>query len=54
VTGLSAMLIFVGLFLAGGAFSFWKQKLPTGVIVLLAGSAALALLAGVLRSGVWS
>lgn len=54
MTGLSALLIFVGLFLLGGAYSFWRQKLPKGVVVLLGGSAALALLAGVLRLGVWS
>jgi hypothetical protein len=54
VTGLSALLIFVGLFLLGGAVSFWKQKLPTGVVAVLGASSALALLAGILRLGVWS
>ena len=54
MSGLSALLIFVGLFLAGGAFSFWKQKLPTGVIVLLGIGSALALLAGILRLDWWS
>ncbi|MDJ1135298.1 hypothetical protein [Streptomyces iconiensis] len=54
MTGLSAILIFVGLFLAGGAFSFWKQKLPTGVVVLLGIGAVMALLAGVLRLEWWS
>ncbi|WP_326690993.1 MULTISPECIES: hypothetical protein [unclassified Streptomyces] len=54
MSGLSAILIFVGLFLAGGAVSFWKQKLPTGVIVLLGLGSALALLAGILRLEWWS
>ncbi|GEB52927.1 MULTISPECIES: hypothetical protein [Streptomyces] len=54
MTGLSAILIFVGLFLAGGAISFWKQKLPKGVVVLLAGASVLALLAGILRLDWWS
>ncbi|WP_158678631.1 hypothetical protein [Streptomyces sulphureus] len=53
VNGLSTLLIFVGLFLAGGAVSFWKQKLPTGVVVLLGICSAMALLAGVLRLDVW-
>jgi ABC-type uncharacterized transport system permease subunit len=54
VTGLSAVLIFVGLFLLGGAISFWKQKLPKGIIAVLGGGAALALLAGILRLEMWS
>jgi hypothetical protein len=49
VTGLSTLLIFVGLFLLGGAISFWKQRMPKGVILVLGIGAALALLAGVLR-----
>lgn len=49
MNGLSTLLIFVGLFLLGGAISFWKQKLPKGVIALLGVGAALALLAGILR-----
>jgi len=54
VTGLSALLIFVGLFLLGGAISFWRQQLPKGVVTLLAASSAFALVAGVMRSGLWS
>ncbi|HWM35830.1 MAG TPA: hypothetical protein VNS49_01755 [Streptomyces sp.] len=54
MTGLSAVLIFVGLFLLGGAISFWRQKLPKGVVAVLGSGALLALLAGVLRLGVWS
>ncbi|MEV0035841.1 MULTISPECIES: hypothetical protein [unclassified Streptomyces] len=44
----------MGLFLAGGVYSFAKQKLPKGVIVLLALCSALCLIAGVLRiQGIW-
>ena len=54
VTGLSTVLIVVGLFLAGGVYSFSKQKMPTGLIVLLAIASAMCLVAGVLRiQGVW-
>ncbi|MER5439543.1 hypothetical protein [Streptomyces sp. NPDC002790] len=49
MSGLSAVLIFVGLFLAGGAWSFWKQKLPKGLVVLMGIGAAMCLVAGVLR-----
>ncbi|MDK1474107.1 hypothetical protein QNO07_11885 [Streptomyces sp. 549] len=45
----STLLIFVGLFLLGGAISFWKQQLPRGVVVLLGVCAVLALAAGILR-----
>ena len=54
MTGLSTLLIFVGLFLLGGAFSFWRQKLPKGVVALLGAAAALSLAAGVMRLQVWS
>lgn len=54
MTGLAALLIFVGLFLLGGAISFWKQKLPKGVVAVLGTGSALALLAGILRLEVWS
>ncbi|MFF3752143.1 hypothetical protein ACFYYH_17040 [Streptomyces sp. NPDC002018] len=54
MTGLSTILIVVGLFLAGGVYSFSKQKLPKGVIVLLALCSVLCLVAGVLRiQGIW-
>ncbi|MEZ0067597.1 hypothetical protein ABIA32_003612 [Streptacidiphilus sp. MAP12-20] len=43
------LLIFLGLFLGGGAYSFWKQKLPKGVVVLLAICSAMCLAAGLLR-----
>ncbi|MFD1831966.1 MULTISPECIES: hypothetical protein [Streptomyces] len=54
MNGVSTLLIFVGLFLLGGAVSFWKQGMPRGVITLLGVGAFLALLAGVLRLEVWS
>jgi hypothetical protein len=54
VTGLSTILIVVGLFLAGGVYSFSKQGMPRGVIVLLAVASAMCLVAGVMRvQGIW-
>jgi hypothetical protein len=54
VTGLNTILILVGLFLAGGVYSFAKQKQPVGVIVLLAICSLFCLVAGVLRiQGLW-
>ncbi|MEU2114274.1 hypothetical protein ACFWV1_23320 [Streptomyces sp. NPDC058700] len=54
MTGLSTILIVVGLFLAGGVYSFSKQKLPKGVIAVLAIASVLCLVAGVLRiQGIW-
>ncbi|MDB1088643.1 hypothetical protein PJ985_13805 [Streptomyces sp. ACA25] len=42
-----------GLFLAGGAYSCWKQKLPSGVVTLLGICSAVLLTAGVLRLEMW-
>ncbi|MFI6346894.1 hypothetical protein [Streptomyces sp. NPDC050560] len=53
MNGLSTVLILVGLFLVGGIISFAKQQMPKGLIVLLSLSAALCLVAGILRLGVW-
>ncbi|MFF3728885.1 hypothetical protein ACFYXM_00785 [Streptomyces sp. NPDC002476] len=54
MTGLSTILIVVGLFLAGGVYSFSKQKMPRGVIVLLGIGSAMCLVAGVMRiQGLW-
>ncbi|MGA4959300.1 hypothetical protein [Streptomyces lavendulocolor] len=54
MTGLSTILIVVGLFLAGGVYSFSKQGMPRGVIVLLAVASAMCLAAGVMRiQGIW-
>lgn len=49
MNGISTLLLFVGLFLVGGAFSFYQQRMPKGVVVLLGVGAALALTAGFLR-----
>ncbi|GGR26453.1 MULTISPECIES: hypothetical protein [Streptomyces] len=54
MNGLSTILIVVGLFLLGGIYSFAKQQMPKGVIVLLSLGAAMCLAAGVLRLDVWS
>ncbi|CCB73891.1 conserved protein of unknown function [Streptantibioticus cattleyicolor NRRL 8057 = DSM 46488] len=43
------LFILLGLFLAGGVYSFWKQKLPKGVIVLMGIGAVMSLAAGLLR-----
>ncbi|MEV6244926.1 hypothetical protein AB0M38_01830 [Streptomyces sp. NPDC051742] len=54
MNGLSTVLIVVGLFLLGGIYSFAKQQMPKGVIVLLSVGAAMCLTAGVLRLSVWA
>ncbi|MFR9795595.1 hypothetical protein ACL02U_06745 [Streptomyces sp. MS06] len=54
MTGLSTVLIVVGLFLVGGIISFVKQQMPKSLIVLLSIGAAMCLTAGVLRLGVWN
>ncbi|MFF0424454.1 hypothetical protein [Streptomyces sp. NPDC004520] len=54
MTGLSSILILVGLFLLGGIYSFVKQQMPKSLIVLLSIGAAMCLSAGVLRLDVWS
>ncbi|ALC30415.1 hypothetical protein ABT013_04925 [Streptomyces bacillaris] len=54
MTGLSTLLIVVGLFLAGGVYSFSKQGMPKGVIVLLSIGSVMCLVAGILRiQGLW-
>ncbi|MCY0921179.1 MULTISPECIES: hypothetical protein [unclassified Streptomyces] len=54
MTGLNTILIVVGLFLAGGVYSFHKQKMPLSLVVLLAIGSAMCLAAGVLRiQGIW-
>ncbi|MFF7876561.1 hypothetical protein ACIRQT_09430 [Streptomyces californicus] len=54
MTGLSTILIVVGLFLAGGVYSFSKQGMPKGVIVLLSIGSMMCLVAGILRiQGLW-
>ncbi|MEV6511662.1 hypothetical protein [Streptomyces sp. NPDC051642] len=54
MTGLSSLLIVVGLFLLGGVYSFVKQKMPRQLIVLVSIAAAMCLVAGVMRLAVWS
>ncbi|MFE2039649.1 hypothetical protein ACFXAZ_01765 [Streptomyces sp. NPDC059477] len=54
MNGTSTLLIIVGLFLAGGVYSFAKQKMPKNLLVLLSVGAAMCLVAGVLRLEVWS
>ncbi|GGW28023.1 MULTISPECIES: hypothetical protein [Streptomyces] len=54
MTGLSTILIVVGLFLAGGIYSFVKQDMPRSLVVLLSIAAAMCLVAGVMRLEVWN
>ena len=54
MTGLSTVLIVVGLFLVGGIISFVKQGMPKQLIVLLSIGAAMCLVAGIMRLEVWS
>ncbi|CAM5402960.1 hypothetical protein OG373_28305 [Streptomyces avidinii] len=54
MNGLNTILIVLGLFLAGGVYSFQKQQMPKSVIILLALASAMCLAAGVLRiQGIW-
>lgn len=45
----ATLLILLGLFLLGGVYSFWKQKMPKSVIVVLAVGAVMSIAAGLLR-----
>jgi hypothetical protein len=45
----STLFILLGLFLAGGVYSFWKQKHSKSVIALLAIGSVMALAAGLLN-----
>ncbi|MEU1073754.1 MULTISPECIES: hypothetical protein [unclassified Streptomyces] len=54
MNGLNSILIVLGLFLAGGVYSFVKQDMSKSLITLLAISSALCLAAGVLRLEVWN
>ncbi|CAM5731787.1 hypothetical protein [Streptomyces fumanus] len=54
MTGISTLLIVVGLFLVGGIISFAKQQMPRSLIVLLSVGAAMCLVAGILRLEVWN
>ncbi|MEV5428828.1 hypothetical protein [Streptomyces sp. NPDC052701] len=54
MNGLSTLLIVVGLFLIGGIISFVRQQMPKSLVVLLSISAAMCLVAGVMRLEVWN
>ncbi|MEU2557987.1 hypothetical protein ABZ626_01380 [Streptomyces longispororuber] len=54
MNGISTLLIFVGLFLLGGVYSFAKQKQSKSLITLLSIGAGMCLLAGVVRLEVWN
>jgi uncharacterized membrane protein (UPF0136 family) len=45
----SSLFLFLGLFLAGGVYSFWKQKHSRSLIALLAIGSVSSLAAGLLR-----
>ena len=48
-SGASFGLIFVGLFLAGGVISFWKQGISKIAVGVLGACSLMALAAGVMR-----
>ena len=54
MSGLSTVLIVLGLFLVGGIVSCVKQQMPKSLVVLLSIGAAMCLVAGVLRLEVWN
>lgn len=43
------ILIFFGIFLGTGVYSFWKQKKPKSVIAVLVFGSVMCLAAGLLR-----
>ncbi|MEE4541552.1 hypothetical protein V2S66_06155 [Streptomyces sp. V4-01] len=45
----SSLFILLGLFLAGGVYSFWKQKQSRSIIAVLAIGSVMALAAGFLQ-----
>ncbi len=45
----SSLFILLGLFLAGGVYSFWKQKQSKSLIALLAVGSVMALVTGLLQ-----
>ncbi|MBM9505548.1 hypothetical protein [Actinacidiphila acididurans] len=45
----SSLFILLGLFLAGGVYSFWKQKQSRSLIAIVAIGSVFALAAGLLR-----
>ena len=49
MNGFVYILIFAGLFLIGGAWSFLKQKISKGVVVLLALAGLMCFATGVMQ-----
>jgi hypothetical protein len=49
MNGTVYILIFSGLFLMGGAYSFWKQKISKSMVSLLAVGGVMCFAAGVMR-----
>ncbi|MEW2520525.1 hypothetical protein [Actinacidiphila alni] len=45
----STLFILLGLFLAGGVYSFWQQKQSRSLIAILAIGSVMALAAGLLQ-----
>ncbi|HEY5836919.1 hypothetical protein [Streptomyces sp.] len=45
----ASLFILIGLFLAGGVYSFWKQKQSKSVIAVMAIGSVMSLAAGLLR-----
>jgi uncharacterized membrane protein len=45
----SSVFIWLGLFLAAGVYSFWRQKQSKSLIALLAIGSAMSLIAGLLQ-----
>jgi uncharacterized membrane protein (UPF0136 family) len=45
----STLFILLGLFLAGGVYSFWKQKMSKSMIALVAIGSVMSLAAGLMR-----
>ncbi len=45
----SSLFILLGLFLAGGVYSFWKQKQSKSLVAVLAIGSVMALAAGLMR-----
>ena len=43
------VFLFLGLFLLGGAYSFWKQKLSKSMVVLLALAGVMCFATGVMK-----
>ncbi|MDT0408791.1 MULTISPECIES: hypothetical protein [unclassified Streptomyces] len=49
MNGTSTLLIIIGLFLAGGVWSFVKQGMPKSLLAMLSVGAGVFLIAGVLN-----